>query len=111
MSPELELAGVGGDGRERQAAAALLEHREQLRLEIDADHLVAASGQMQGDATGSAAEIDHGASGRARQLLPERQIGRVGAALDVVPDRDAHCQNSFARPRSASSLRSSISAV
>src|SRR6185503_5174022 len=49
-----------------------------------------------------------------RQLLPEAQVGLVAAALDVVPDRrrrSVHRQNSFAKPRSASSLRSSISAV
>ena len=51
-------------------------------------------------------------SASARQLLPERQVGGVGAALDVVPDRHrAHCQNSLARPRPASSLRSSSRAV
>ncbi len=55
-----------------------------------------------------------GPSAAAGQLLPERQVGGVGAALDVVPDRRrarAHRQNSSARPRSASSLRSSSRAV
>ena len=45
-----------------------------------------------------------------RQVLPDLEVGGVGAALDVVPDR-LHRQNSLARPRAASSLRSSSSAV
>ena len=75
---------------------------------------VPAPGQVQGDAAGAAAELEDRPAGAPRQLLPERQVGAVGAALDVVPDhvpRRAHRQNSFARPRSASSLRSSSRAV
>ena len=97
------------------ARARSRQRREQLRVEVEADTRVPAPGQVQGDPAGAAAEVEHRAAGRGRQLLPERQVGRVGAALDVVPDHRragrAHRQNSFARPRSASSLRSSSSAV
>ena len=94
---------------------ASLERREQLRVDVEPDHLVAAPGEVQGDPAGAAAELEDRAAAALGQLLPERQVGVVGAALDVVPDRRprvrAHRQNSFARPRSASSLRSSSRAV
>ncbi len=70
--------------------------------------------QVEGDAARPAAELQHRAAVARGQFLPKRQVGPVAAALDVVPDRRrgrVHRQNSFARPRSARSLRSSSRAV
>ncbi len=113
---ELEVPGIGDDSPQRQPGAAPFQGRDQLRVEVEAEHLVAAAGKMQGDPPGAAAEVEDGAPGLGRHRVPEVEIGRVGAALDVMPDRGAlqagtHCQNSFASPRAASSLRSSSSAV
>jgi len=110
----LECSRVGVQGLRRQPPGPRRERAEQLGVGVEADHLVPAAGQMEDDAAGPAAELEDRAAAALGQLLPERQVGLVAAALNVVPDRGggrAHRQNSFAKPRSASSLRSSSRAV
>jgi hypothetical protein len=74
--------------------------------------LVAARGEVEGDPAGPGAEVEHRAvrpSGVIRQRAPQRQVGGVGAALDVVPDHVVH--ELAAAPRRTSSSRSSSIAV
>ena len=80
---------ASADDRPRPAALAprSSQRGDQLRVAVEADHRVAAPGEVQGDPAGAAAEVEDRPVGRVGQLLPERQVGRVGAALDVVPDR------------------------
>ena len=90
---------------------------EQRAVEVERGHRVAGARQRQRHPAGAGADVEHRAGLRGGQLAPQRQVGRVGAALDVVPDHDlgdrerAHRQYSRACPRSASSWRSSSSAV
>jgi hypothetical protein len=97
-----EFPSVGLQPFDRQISAPLGEDREQLRVAIEPDNPVPAPGQMEGDPSRPAAELEDRAAAALGQLLPEGQIGPVGTALDVVPDRGhaAHRQNSSARPRS-----------
>ncbi len=78
---------------------------------------------MEGDPAGSRSQVKKGGSVATfgRQPLPDGKVGRVRAALGVVPDDGgpgrrggegaAHRQNSETRPRFESMVRSSISAV
>ena len=96
------------------ARGALGEHGEQLAVAVERGDVVPVAGEPQRDAARAGADVEHRAARLARQLAPQRQVGVVAAALDVVPDHvrgDAHRQYSFAWPRRASSSRSSSSAV
>ena len=59
-------------------------------------------GEPQRDTPGARADVEHRPVRRGRELAPQRQVGGVGAALDVVPDHGgvaaAHRQYSFAWP-------------
>ena len=50
---------------------------------------VARAREVERDAPGARADVEHGAARRRGQLAPQRQVGGVGAALDVVPDHGA----------------------
>ena len=52
---------------------------KQLGLDVDPDHGVSAAGEVEGDAAGAAAEVEHLTAATRRQLLPEREVGAVGA--------------------------------
>jgi len=110
---QVELAGVP----ELSAGQA----RDQLWIEIQTLHRVAAPRQVQQYAPGSTAEIEDRACGP-RKLLPQRQIGPVGPALGVMPNHrrisggwrgrgPCHLQNSCVSPREDRTLCSSSSAV
>ena len=70
-----------------RATARALERVEQRRVGVDRPYLAARAGEVQGDPAGAAARAP--APGR-RPVAPARshsgQVGRVAAALDVVPD-------------------------
>ena len=89
-----------------------LELAGQVGIPLQSDHVVAVSGQVQRDAPCSRPELEHRASCGLGQLDPEREVGAVAAELDLLPDGGScHCQKSAARPRLASRVRSSSSAV
>ena len=80
--------------------------------------------QLQRDATGTRADVQHRAGGAARQLLPQLQVGAIATALEVVPDdprgrllrrlalaRIAHDHELLTSPRATSSSRSESMAV
>ena len=118
MSPnggpaELEAGGVGLLGADRDAGrlGAGGELGQQLAVEVERGDVVAVAGEVERHAPGAGADVEHRARLGLRQLAPQRQVGRVAAALDVVPDDRAHRQYSLAAPRSESRPRSSSSAV
>ena len=93
---------------------ARLEDAEQLGVEVERGHGVAGVGEPERDPPGAGADVEDAFRGVARELAPQRQIGLVAAALDVVPDGvlgDDHRQYASAWPRRVSSSRSSSSAV
>ena len=86
---EVERAGVRGHACRAPPstparAARLLEER---RLEVDAGDAVAAAREAKRHPAGAATEVEHVARRFAGQLVPQRQVGGVVAALDVVPDQ------------------------
>ena len=74
---------------------------------------MAGVGELERDAAGARADVEDALGRLAGELAPERQVGVVAAALDVVPDHvvGAHRQYASAWPRRVSSSRSSSSAV
>ena len=64
----------------------LSQHGEELGVEVERGDRVAGGGERERDAAGAGADVEDPVRGLGRQLVPERQVGRVGAALDVVPD-------------------------
>ncbi len=94
-APEVERAGIRGHGVELhlprlRAPRRLLEER---RLEVDAGDAVAAAREPDRHPARAAAEVEHVARRLAGQLVPQGQVGGVGAALHVVPDGLGHSQN------------------
>jgi hypothetical protein len=94
---QLEVAGVSADdldrapgGRpagDRQALRASLELAGQRLIALEGDYAMAATGQVECHPSRAGADIeDRPTSTRCGQLTPQRQIGGVGAALEVVPD-------------------------
>ena len=104
------------DGLDRQVAGARAQLVGQLGLEVDGDDVVAPPREVERDAARAGADVEDRPARRGRQLAPERQVGGVAAALDVVPDdvlgsvvvtRTTPC----AAPRATSSSRSASIAV
>jgi hypothetical protein len=129
---EVEARGVGLGDRDVELLRdrAVVQRREQVAVAVERDHGVAGARQVQRDAPGARPDVEDRAARLARQRPPQRQVGLIAAALDVVPDdhrrrgqrqrrlRDRaqvpasrHRQYSSASPRWASSSRSSSSAV
>ena len=86
---ELEAPGVADDGARSGSArgAPVASAAISSGSRSSPTRPVPAPGEVQGDAAGAAAEVEDRPVGLGRQLLPERQVGAVGAALDVVPDQ------------------------
>ena len=59
---------------------------EQLGVAVERDDLVAAAREVERDAAGAGADVEHGRALAVGELAPQRQVEVVGAALDVVPD-------------------------
>ncbi len=93
------------------ALRARLELREQVGVEVERGDVVAGAGEVERDPAGARADVEHRARLLRGELAPQRQVGAVAAALDVVPADRAHRQYSLAAPRSESRPRSSSSAV
>jgi hypothetical protein len=135
--PEAPLAEVEARGVslhrldvEPLGSGALGQRRQQQRLGVERGDGVAGVGEPERDAAAAGTDLEDRPRGLARQPAPERQVDPVAAALDVMPDHDGgrrpgqrrrrkgsqvaaagHRQYSSAWPRSASSSRSSSSAV
>ena len=115
-SLDLEPARVADRRLDRQArlrgTAAQLGY--QGRRAVDSGHLEPPAGEMKCDPAGAAAELEHGPGRLGAELAPERQVGGVASAFDLVPDDllgRGHRQYSGASPRALSRVRSSSSAV
>ncbi len=124
---EVEIANVGSQrlGAQIGLRGPPVELGDKRRVGVDPGDPVPTAAEVEGDPSGPAAEIEEPGAGSGGQLFPEAQVGGVGATLDVVPEdplvcaggvprgagSGAHRQNSLARPRSASSRRSSSRAV
>ena len=107
----VEAGGVGDERAHRQAVGALGQRGQQVGVDVERRDLVAGAGEVERHAPGAGADVEHRAAGLVRQLAPQRQVGDVGAALDVVPDHlGVHRQYSSC-PRRLSTSLSSSSAV
>ena len=53
---------------------------------VERDDLVAATREVEGHAPRPRTELQDRAAGRGGQLAPEREVGDVAAAFEVVPD-------------------------
>ena len=71
-------------GSER-ARGALGAGGDQVGLDVHGHDLVPAGRQVQGHTAGAGAHVEHRAAALGGQLAPQRQVGRVGRALHVVP--------------------------
>ena len=107
----VEGRGVGDDGAHRQAVGALGQRGQQVRVDVERRDLVAGAGEVERHAPGAGADVEHRAAGLVRQLAPQRQVGGVGAALDVVPDHLGVHRQYSSWPRRLSTSLSSSSAV
>ena len=95
-SPRSNARGVGDDHRRTSSprrAARSAERREQLGVEVERRHRAPGAGEVAAR-RGRCPRRRRARRPPARQLPPQRQVGGVGAALDVVPDRRAHRQYS-----------------
>ena len=107
----VELARVGRDGADREARGALAQGVEQLRAAVERDDLVAAAGEVERDAPGPGADVEHRRALAVGQLAPQRQVEVVAAALDVVPEDLGHVNEPCTAPRATSRSRSASIAV
>ena len=119
-SDERELARVADldPHVELRLARAVGERGGERGGSVEAGDRVPRGGEVERHPPGPAAELEHrGPATRSASSLPEREVGRVAAALDVVPDhlgvrRDgAHSPELPGEAARASSVRSSSSAV
>ena len=87
VGSQLEAAGVAdAAARSGRPSARSRQRRDQLRVEIEADRLGPRRARCRATRPVPQPRSRTGPSACARQLLPERQVGAVGAVLDVVPD-------------------------
>ncbi len=119
---EREGAGVGGDAGHGQAGGPGVEGVQQDRVALERVHGMSGSGEDEGHPPGPGPDVEDRARGGGGELEPEREVGRVGAALDVVPDdgvgprqrlapAHATAHELAAAPRATSRARSSSMAV
>ena len=113
---DIRPLGVDGQPLGRRPFA---RRRDEISVQVDRRYLVPSPRQVQGDPARPASEVEDRPVGLRCEPLPCPQVGRVGPALGVVPDHlrarapipRAHAQYSRARPRLASTVRSSSRAV
>ncbi len=118
---EVEVAGVGRDGLDRQPGRAGAQGGEQVGRAVERDDPVALAGEVERHAPGPGADVEHRPGVADREIAPQRQVLGVGAALDVVPDDlghvrvlrpgRAHAKLLPAAPRATSTSRSPSIAV
>ena len=123
-----EVASVGGDRLDAQSRRAPAQLLEQDGVEIERRHRVAGSRELERHPTGTRADIEDRPFRALRELQPERQIGTIGTALELVPEdsrrrarggrpsgrivpRGVHDHELLASPRAISSSRSESIAV
>src|SRR4029079_13794437 len=63
---------------------------EQVGRAVEGADAVALAGEVERDAAGPGADVEHRAGVADREIAPQRQVLGVGAALDVVPDDLGH---------------------
>ena len=111
---EVEVPGVGKDGLHREAVGAVAQGGKQGGIGVERDDLVSAAGEVERDAPGAGADVEHRPAGLLRERAPQRQVVDVAAAFDVVPDDaeiDGHTNDPLVTPRRVSSSRNSSIAV
>ena len=80
--------------------------------EVEGDDVVTGARQLERYPPGPGADVEHRPAGGGRQLAPELEVLGIGAALEVVPERErAHVNDPVVTPRRASRSRSSSIAV
>ncbi len=112
--PEVECTRVRADRLDGQPAGPRAQRVEQRLLGVERDDLVTAPGEVERDAPGSGADVEHRAADDVGERPPGVEVRVVGAALEVVPDdvvRAAHANDPSAAPRATSSSRSASIAV
>jgi hypothetical protein len=87
---EVEGARVGLGGLDGERARTVAQGGEQVAVAVERDDLEAAPREVERDPPGAGADVQHRPAVLLGELAPQRQVGVVGAALDVVPDRGAH---------------------
>src|SRR5271154_3045034 len=90
---QLQLPRVPAERLNAHPGRALSQRVEQSSIELERAHLVPGTSKIERDTTRACANVEYrignAGLGRASQLPPERKIGAVMAALEVVPrDRD-----------------------
>ena len=111
---EGEVARVGDHGLDGQPGGAVLERPEERRVDVERDDRRAASRQRKGDPAGAGADVEHRTAGLVGEVMPERKILAVVAALEVVPEDVERCgeiangAGVHARPSSGHLLRARI---
>jgi hypothetical protein len=125
---ELERSRVGDNGIDPHPAlmTARPKRGDQPRVAVEPGDLVPPSGERERHPAGAAADLEDRSPSIGRELVPEREVGGVARALDVVPDdavvrrragrrpggpAAAHSDHLGATPRSASRSRRWSSAV
>ena len=81
---------------------ALVQRRQQLGVDVERDDLVPGAREVQRHAPAARPDVEDRTAGGGGQLAPQRQVRRVAAALEVVPD---HLGSLQGRPRSSPVLR------
>lgn len=111
-----EGAAVGDDGLHGEPARCgpHLQLGEELGVDVERDDVMALRGEVERDAAGPRADVEDRPGLGGGELAPERDVGVIGAALDVVPDdvgARRHANEPSAAPRATSSSRSASIAV
>ena len=86
-----EVARVGRDGGDCEARGAVAQGFEQLRAAVERHHLVAAAREVERDAPGARADVEHRRALAVGQLAPQRQV-------EVVAPHSMSCQTTSVRP-------------
>ena len=109
-----QAAGVGQDARDLESALLRPPGQlvEQLGIRVQGRQCVPAIGQVERHPSRSCSEIQDRPGRPPRQLAPNRKVGGVAGAFEVVPDhRVPHSDHRLARPRLVSMSRRSSRAV
>jgi hypothetical protein len=78
--------GMDAQVEDGQVGAAPVELGEQVGIAIERDDLVSPPREVERHATGAGADVEDRPAGQRGELAPQRQIGRVRAAFEIVPE-------------------------
>ena len=81
-----ERARVSADGLETGLLSAFAQRPEQHVAAVERRDRVSGPRELQRHTAAAGADVEHATAAALRELAPERQVGAVAAALEVVPD-------------------------